>query len=250
MLLTVIMEIHENKLLELANGIKYMVPQIFLDYDGTLVPIIKDPEINQADCELIGLLSSLARSYETYIVTGRDVREITNFIGDYNIIGLHGATFHISGETLVVPGFHEYEELSLKLYDENYYLVNKFPGLRIYRKSGGILFHTGNITSKSTIKAVMEEVKSLALQYSMEMYTGIDICELRIPGVNKGRAIKMVRNANRPAIIIGDDATDEDAFQMNPDAITIKVGNQDTLARYSIIYPSVRSFLRALLTEP
>ena len=250
MLLTVIMIMHENELFEVAKSIKYKVPQIFLDYDGTLVPIIKDPEINQADGELINLLSSLARSYETYIVTGRDVKEITNFIGEYNIIGLHGATFRINGETLFMPGFHEYEELSLKLYRENYCMIDIFSGLNIYRKSGGVLFHTGNITSKSTRKAVMEEVKSLALQYNMEMYTGIDIFELRIPGVNKGRAIKMVRNSGRQAIIMGDDATDEDAFQMNPDAITIKVGNQDTLARYIISYSSVRSFLQALLTDP
>lgn len=238
---------NKNKLLEVTDNIKYQVPQIFLDYDGTLVPIIKDPEVNQADGELVNLLSSFASVYETYIVTGRDLIEITNFIGEYNIIALHGSIFHINGQTIAVPCFHEYEDLSIKLYRENYNLVNKFHGLRIYRKSGGVLFHTGNISSKCTIKSVYETVKSLALQYNMDIYTGIDILELRIPGINKGKAIKMVRNVNRPAIIMGDDATDEDAFQMNPDAITVKVGNQATSARYSINYPLVRPFLWALL---
>ncbi len=250
MLLTVIMIMHENELFEVAKSIKYKVPQIFLDYDGTLVPIIKDPEINQADGELINLLSSLARSYETYIVTGRDVKEITNFIGEYNIIGLHGATFRINGETLFMPGFHEYEELSLKLYRENYCMIDIFSGLNIYRKSGGVLFHMGNIFSKCTRDALIQAVKSLALQYNMEVYTGIDILELRIPGINKGKSIKMVRNSDRQAIIIGDDATDEDAFQMNSDAITVKVGNQNTSAGYSISYSSVRPFLRTLLNAP
>lgn len=247
MLLTVIMIMHENKLFELARDMKSLVPQIFLDYDGTLVPIIKDPEVNQADKELISLLTSFASVYETYIVTGRDLGEITNFIGEYNIIGLHGAMFHINGETITIPGFQKYEEISMKLYIENYGMINKFKGLRIYRKSGGVLFHTGNIQDKCTARSVMETVKSLALQYNMEMHTGIDIIELRIPGVNKGRAIKMVRNVNRQAIIMGDDATDEDAFKMNPDAITVKIGDEITNARYSISYSSVRPFLRALL---
>ncbi|WMT52044.1 MAG: trehalose-phosphatase [Ferroplasma sp.] len=238
---------NENKLFEIARDMKYIVPQIFLDYDGTLVPIVKDPELNQADGELMNLLSSFARVYETYIVTGRDLKEISNFIGEYNIIGLHGAIFHINGETLALPGFQKYEEISMKIYRESYNMVDKFQGLRIYRKSGGVLFHTGNITDKCTIKSLKEAVKSIALRYNMELYTGIDIIELRIPGVNKGSAIKMVRNVDRQAIIIGDDATDEDAFKLNPDAITVKVGHQSTVARYSICYSSVRPFLRALL---
>ena len=42
---------------------------------------------------------------ETYIVTGREVKDIIKFLGDDNIIGLHGAVFHIGGETIAIPKF-------------------------------------------------------------------------------------------------------------------------------------------------
>lgn len=241
------MIINENQLLSRIKGIMGQVPQIFLDYDGTLVPIINDPEFNQADKSLIELLASLNTAYETYIVTGRDICEIMRFIGEYNIIGLHGATFRIQGENLAVPGFKKYEQLSGKLYSENSYLVNEFPGLRIYRKSGGLLFHTGNIKNPGKITELRKIIIGLSREFNMNLYTGIDILELRMPRVDKGNAIKLLRNKNRQAIIMGDDATDEDAFKLNPDAITIKVGDQDTYAKYSIDYSSVRPFLLKLL---
>ncbi|WP_287950512.1 hypothetical protein [Acidiplasma sp.] len=56
-----------------------------------------------------------------------------------------------------------------------------------------------------------------------------------------------IRNRNRPAIIIGDDNTDDDSFIANPDTITIKVGEEETHACFSIYYESVRPLLRKLI---
>jgi trehalose 6-phosphate phosphatase len=222
-------------------------PQIFLDYDGTLVPIIKDPEKNQADPSLLKLISILDASFETYIVTGREIKDIYNFIGDYNIIGLHGAVFYIDSQTISIPGYNRYVDLLNNIYTDNKYLEGKFQGLKIYNKSGNIMFHLGNIKNEGIIKTINCIISSLAMKFGFELYHGIDIIEIRIPGINKGKAIREIRNRNRPAIIIGDDITDEDSFMENPDAITIKVGNGETHARFRIMYENVRPLLHEVI---
>lgn len=233
----------ENKILKNIAHIMLLGPQIFLDYDGTLVPVIKDPEKNQADQSLLKLISSLNASQEIYIVTGREIDDIRNFIGDYNVIGLHGAVFYISGQTISIPGFNRYVKLLNQLYNNNKYLERKFYGLRIYNKTGNIMFHLGNIENPEELKNIGETVNFLASEHNLEVYHGIDIIEIRIPGINKGKAIHYIRNKNRPAIIIGDDLTDEDSFIENPDAITIKVGKGETHAKYRILYENVRPLL-------
>ena len=46
-----------------------------LDYDGTLVPIIRNPEESYPDKEIMGILQNLRQKYELYIVTGSTSRE-------------------------------------------------------------------------------------------------------------------------------------------------------------------------------
>jgi HAD superfamily hydrolase (TIGR01484 family) len=233
----------ENEIIHSIEEIISRNPQLFLDYDGTLVPIIKDPQKNQSDGELVKLISLLNFKLEIYIITGREVGDILNFLGEYNIIGLHGSVFHFSGETIYIPQFSTYVALFNKIYLNIEYLQQKFHGLRIYNKTGSILFHLGNIKNQELSSIIYKIASFLAMRYNVELYSGIDIIELRIPDVNKGVAINHIRNKNRPAIIIGDDRTDEDSFIKNPDAITIKVGQGETHARYVIGYQSVRPLL-------
>ncbi len=237
----------ENKIIHRIEKIISMEPQLFLDYDGTLVPIIKNPEINQADYDLLKLISHLDSRFEMYIVTGREVSDIIRFLGEYNIIGLHGSVFHIDGQTINIPEFAPYVELFNQIYQNTVYIQEKFHGLRIYNKTGSILFHMGNIKNPRSRETVYKIINFLAFRYNIELYTGIDIIELRIPHINKGTAIKQIRNLNRPAIIIGDDRTDEDSFIANQDAITIKIGDGDTHARFAIPYERVRPLLWELL---
>ena len=88
-------------------------------------------------------------------------------------------------------------------------------------------------------------VKNLSLATGMELYLGKMIVELRIPGVNKGKAIRGIRNG-RPAMIVGDDLTDEDAYRENPDAFSIHIGDGPTAAKHSL---GNYLELRGLLTE-
>jgi len=69
---------------------------------------------------------------------------------------------------------------------------------------------------------------------------------------NKGSAVGWIKKKlARPdvlAIYIGDDVTDEDAFNAMPDGVTIRVGGEpQTAARYQLVSPAeVRKFLEWL----
>ena len=77
-------------------------------------------------------------------------------------------------------------------------------------------------------------------------YTSMQI----YPAVNKGRAAQKWLNTfeNEFTLAIGDDWTDEDTFKSMPDAaITVKIGNTSSAAKYNVpTYKDVRGFLKIL----
>lgn len=222
-------------------------PLIFLDYDGTLVPIIKNPDESYPDSEIMALLENLRKKHALYIVTGRSLREIRKFIGNsYNVIALHGAICSLDdGTTYFVDGYARYRRICDVVYGREKEFTEKYPGVQIINKDGGLVF-TKWFVPENLHNKLLEEVKSISLETGMELYLGKMIVELRIPGADKGQAIHEIRKG-RPAIIAGDDITDEDAFRKNPDAISIHVGAGETIARYSLDnYLELRKLLASL----
>jgi len=59
----------------------------FLDYDGTLTPIVKKPEDATPSKELIKLLHSLSADPHNniYIISGRDRKFLQNWIGELHV---------------------------------------------------------------------------------------------------------------------------------------------------------------------
>ena len=211
--------------------------QIFLDYDGTLVPIQPDSTKTYAGSELLGILSELDSKYDTWIVTGRTMESIVGFIGsDFNIVGLHGLVVHRKdGVTRYDQILGKYRPLFEKVLKMNEEISQKFPGVKIRDKVGAISYTTWDM-SDDDISALKTYLADTAKDMEIDFYPGIRIFELRIPGVNKGLAIRKLRNGS-PALIIGDDLTDEDSFRENSDAINVKVGDGDTIAEFRLSCP-------------
>ena len=216
--------------------------QIFLDYDGTLVPIIIDPEKCYAPQSLREILFNLSKKYELYIVSGRQIKELKDFIGlDINLIGMHGAVAYLDGREIpLVKDFYQYASRIEKVKEMN--LQEKYDGLRVYDKSSGILFHLG-LVNKNLWDKIRNEIESIALEYNMELYYGKQIIELKIPGVNKGDAIRRFRNG-KPCLIAGDEDTDESGFIKCPECLSIHVGEGNTHAKYRV--KNVEEFLSIL----
>lgn len=219
----------------------------FLDYDGTLVPIITEPEKSFPDQSLLDILDAINKRFELYLVTGRSLREMNTFVGSrYNLIALHGAAISLaSGDIRTVEGYGEYRKKCNEIFSREGDFEERFPGVHLINKDGGVVFTKWHLDPILHHK-LDKEVCSIARETGMRCYIGKMIVEIRIPGPNKGDVINRIRKG-RPALIAGDDTTDEDAFALNNDAFTIKVGDGETAAKYRVKdYLEFRKFLEAL----
>ncbi|EQB71680.1 MAG: hypothetical protein AMDU1_APLC00020G0046 [Thermoplasmatales archaeon A-plasma] len=223
----------DSDLIREARGLPRGSP-IFLDYDGTLVPLSTDPETTFPDDDVLWIMDRLSGKYQVYVATGRSIPEITRFLDSrYNFIALHGAILKPKdGQPEYVTDAGEYIRKCDAIYAGRDDFFRRYPGLKMTNKQGGLVFIMWGLDEKA-MSSLVEEVSMLASQTGMDLYRGKRIVELRIPGVNKGITIRGVRNG-APALIAGDDATDEDSFLDNPDAITVKVGDGDTAARFRV----------------
>lgn len=218
-------------------------PVFFFDYDGTLTPIINDPEKAYISEEKRELLKKLSEKYSVAVVSGRDMMDIKSFIGLDSIIyaGSHG--FRISGP----DGMHMIHEKALELLPAldrmEKELVNTLekdiPGISIERKYFAIAIHYRNAPPGS-FNAVKEHADRLIAGNSdFKKGRGKKILEIK-PSLDwhKGKAVEWIMNSlgfsfpdRYLPMYIGDDITDEDAFRtLADDGIGLLVGRHSQLS--------------------
>jgi trehalose 6-phosphate phosphatase len=232
---------------------------IFLDYDGTLTPIVSRPDQAVLMDSTRAILRTLAAKMPVAILSGRDlddVRQRVN-IGAIVYAGSHG--FDIAGPrgvrkeiaTEFLPGLEMVEqELGKQLAG--------IAGARAERKRFSIAAHYRNVNA-SDIPKVERAVSEVAARHrELRKMDGKKVYEL-LPDIDwdKGKAVLWLlenlgleRAKVRP-IYIGDDRTDEDAFRaLEKSGVGILVSEEPrpTAARYSLKDPAeVERFLRELV---
>jgi trehalose-phosphatase len=231
---------------------------IFLDYDGTLTPIVSHPEKALLSDSMRQALQSLVMQAPVAILSGRDlddVRQRVN-IGAIVYAGSHG--FDIAGPrgvrkeiaTEFLPGLDMVEqELGKQLAG--------ITGARAERKRFSIAAHYRNVNA-SDIPKVERAVSEVAARHrELRKMDGKKVYEL-LPDIDwdKGKAVlwllenQGLERAKVRPIYIGDDRTDEDAFRaLEKSGVGILVSEQPrpTAARYSLKDPAeVERFLREL----
>lgn len=224
--------------------------KLFLDYDGTLVDLVSQPEDARPGEELLELLRELKDEIPLFLVTGRDLDGLVSFVGNgFNIIAMHGSQFvGENGERWSVDDFEEFRRRTGEMASKYSHLESEFRGLRVIDKAGGLQFHYYNVD-----RSRMEELERAISKVSepgFEMYSGKYVYELRIRGMDKGKAMMRYVKADDFILFAGDDRTDEEAFSEFEDQITIKVGDGATAARFRLGNPAqLKRLLHALLDE-
>ena len=235
---------------------------VFLDYDGTLTPIVRRPEDADLSRNMRQVVRKLAANCPVAIVSGRDMPDVRERVG---IDTLYYAGSH--GFDIVGPGIdrREHPEGSRLLpeIDRAEKALRKrlsaIDGCRVERKKFAVAVHYREVAEKD-VPVVEKAVQAVhAAQSGLRLSGGKKIFELQ-PDVewHKGRAVRwlledaldLACSAVMP-IYIGDDVTDEDAFQeIRNDGIGIWVSDvaaNDSAARYRLKDPQeVRQFLLKL----
>ncbi|HDS84106.1 MAG TPA: bifunctional alpha,alpha-trehalose-phosphate synthase (UDP-forming)/trehalose-phosphatase [Phycisphaerales bacterium] len=216
---------------------------ILLDYDGTLVSYVKQPEDAMPDTTLLGTLQSLLadQANTIIIISGRDRDTLTQWFGNLKmtLIAEHGA--YMRDESGVwnaqVKPDNEWKEIirpMLELY------VDRTPGAFIEEKTFSLVWHCrksepdlANLRTQELKDALMAMTANL----NIGVFEGAKIVEVKHIGVNKGQAVlPWVSRQQWPFIFVaGDDYTDEDMFAVMPEnAFTCKIGPGPSRAQYRL----------------
>ncbi|MFB3122752.1 MAG: trehalose-phosphatase [Candidatus Binatia bacterium] len=235
---------------------------VFLDYDGTLTPIVERPELAVMTSEMREVLRQLALSCTVAIVSGRGRNEVYDFIKVDSLIyaGSHG--FDIAGpdgtDIQHEEGKHIIPTVD-SVYRQLVERVKVIEGALVENKRFSLAVHYRLVAEDQVplIEGIVDEM--LKANPTLRKNLGKKVFELR-PKIewHKGKAVLWILDAlnlNGSDVVpfyLGDDTTDEDAFGVLRDrgiGILVAETPRPTAASYLLRDTrEVKQFLETLIT--
>jgi alpha,alpha-trehalase len=238
-----------NRIGEIIRWLEGHQIALFLDYDGTLTPIVEHPEQADLPLEVRAILKNLSERCTVAIVSGRSLKDVQERVTLERLYyaGSHG--FEIDG-----PGPERVrndkgsEALPALNAAENDLrsLLTDIQGAQVERKRYSVAVHYRRVAS-GQMEMVENKVDDVLRSHSgLRKGYGKKVFELQ-PDVewNKGRAVLWLMERlglNGEAvrtIYIGDDVTDEDAFRVLQErgaGIVVHGGEERySYARYGLV---------------
>ncbi|RJQ82635.1 trehalose-phosphatase [Pseudonocardiaceae bacterium YIM PH 21723] len=238
-------------LIEIARTPRLLVA---CDYDGTLAPIVEDPNAAHPNPESVRALRSLATltATTTALISGRALRDLATLSrlpSEVLLVGSHGSEFDAGFVHDLQP---EAKKLHERLCGELEKIISGAVGVHLETKPASIAVHVRR-AEKAVGQPVLDAVRTGPATWDgVDVTEGKEVIELAVVQTDKGHALDVLRHqvAATAAIFIGDDVTDERAFKRlhGPD-LGIKVGDGETLAEYRIADTEQCSIALAYLLE-
>jgi trehalose 6-phosphate phosphatase len=198
---------------------------VALDFDGTLAPIIDNPDQAVADPAAVAALAEVGLLVGTVaVVTGRPAR---------TAVRLGGFADHAGLASMVVLGQYGVErwDAATGVFDlppEPAAVTaaeDELPGLlaslgraeaRIEHKGRALGVHTRELADPgAAFDSLLEPVRQLAERHGLTLEPGRQVLEIRAPGTDKGDALRaLVAQTGATAVVFaGDDLGDLPAFE-------------------------------------
>jgi len=194
------------------------------DFDGTLAPIVDDPDQAYADPDAVAALGRLGhRIGAVVIITGRPARTAVRLGRFQNVGGL---------ESMIVLGQYGFERWNAA--DDSYLLPPDPPEImavaeelprimtsldlgdvRVENKGRALAIHTRLLPDpRAAFSKLSAPLHELATRHGLIVEQGKKVWEIRAPGVDKGRALNAIvaETGARQVIFAGDDLGDLAAF--------------------------------------
>ena len=225
-----------------------------LDYDGTLVPIAARPEDARPTPAVFDLLTRLASApgIMLTIVSGRPVAELSTLlpVPGLTLIGTHGLEIRTpNGNVSQMLPVGAFMPAIARMQREVRQLIRDKDGFILEDKRQALALHY-RLADPQEAAQIVSRIQALLRRYqrnglALELLHGKKVVEIRPVGLNKGKAVAaLLQQTGRSVfpIYVGDDTTDEDAFQVLADrGLSILVSN--------VARPTTRSLLRRRPTE-
>ncbi len=227
---------------KLARVIKGNLVVLFLDYDGTLTPIVNDPLKANLSETLREVLKELSfnKKVKVVIVSGRSLGDLKKRIGLSKLfyIGNHGFEMASINKCLEKKELKKIMEFKKNIGIVNNILTHNlecFHGVYIEDKKVILSVHYRNVAVQQQIvlkKTVYELLHNFVLDKIIQIREGKKVLEISPSFVwNKGKAVRCLIRSCKDwekkgiFICLGDDKTDEDMFkELNQRGLTVSVG--------------------------
>lgn len=224
---------------ELEKQLSGKRPAVFLDYDGTLTPIVDRPEDATISESMRDAVSSLAERCPVCVVSGRDRPVVQELMGLDNLIvaGSHGFDIWSPDEGTIEhdagSGYEDMlDEVKVRLQED----VEEIEGVSVEPKKASVAVHYRLVSEQERPK-IKQSVDQILRDYpeDLKVTPGKMVYELQ-PKLDwdKGKAVLYLLQTldlDRDDVVpmyLGDDHTDEHAFEALADkGLGIFVGYPD-----------------------
>ena len=239
---------------------------LFLDFDGTLTPIVSRPEKAFLSFQMRELIQRLCSVHKVAIVSGRELGDIKERVGipECVYVGNHGLEIEGNGISFKVNGAVEARSEIMKFLREIQEAIREgnIRGAVLEDKKLTASIHY-RLMDKIDIEAFLSLVRSALKPYLekglFRIVEGKKVVEVR-PNIQweKGKAVQwlMMQDGFKESIpiYIGDDETDRDAFRaIKGQGISIAVGpmlqDADYYLRSQSEVEKLLSWLKSSLRE-
>jgi trehalose 6-phosphate phosphatase len=197
---------------------------LFLDYGGTLVPVGAGRDA-RPEPEVLRKIEQISdvESFSTFVISSRTVDELDRLLGIPNVglVGQRGFEIRRVDEPTIHPvdaglAGNLIHHIELDAHGR----LGAHPGVGIENRGFVLVLKLegcdGRVAREAS-KLFVRLVRSLDTHGQLEILWGDDGVEARIAGWHKGDAVSHILRDADPsdslAIYIGDDVTDEDAFE-------------------------------------
>ena len=215
---------------------------LLLDYDGTLVPFVRDHALARPGQKVISLVQKLADDPANYVVlvSGRDRQTLDTWFGalPIHLVAEHGFLARPPGKEWrsmkVIPG--DWKHLLLPILN---LFADRLPGVTVEEKEYSLVWHYRGADPEQGepfAHELIDNLNAMTGNVDVQVMQANKAIEVRVAGINKGTvAREMIAEGGYDFVLaIGDDKTDEDMFAVLPDwAHSIKVGGAHSHARYN-----------------
>jgi trehalose-phosphatase len=245
-----------GQLIGVVNGRR---PLVCLDFDGTLSEIVSDPDAATLVAGGAEALENLASQCQVAILSGRDLADVRDRVGlpgiwyggshGIELIGPDGTYHRNEAASAAIPVL---ELAAVALRDE----LTGVAGALVEHKRYAVAVHYRNAPPER-VGQIVAATYRCGRQNGLRVTGGRKVIELR-PDIDwdKGTALEWIREhvpqfGRVLPIFVGDDLTDEDAFEViraNGVGIIVRHdedGERPTAAQFSLNNPTeVCEFLR------
>lgn len=224
---------------------------LVLDFDGTLAPIVSDPDSARIEPDLLRVLQRIVRRPRTRVavISGRSLRDLRGrlHLPGAVLLGNHGleAGAHILGTHPEVSRARRLIPVLDIFYRKLRTTVGSWAGVRVEHKTWTVTVHYRGLPAerRPLLERVLTYYRKRLSAYPVRWKRGKQVVEVR-PDVqwDKGRAADQLYRSWRAddALVCGDDRTDEDMFKALQDrAVTVRIGRgRSSAAAYAVGSPS------------